>query len=168
MLITMFLLSSCIHRNDLNLKFNNVDSKDIEIYLSAGFPFSSLEKATCIYRNGTINAIPNEYGENDWIIIYKNEKICRFRHFKINRNDKHSYFFTLQSDSSKIFCDVCIKGKSNMTQSNIQFIDINHGFGTNEKGEWKPFNFDIYDEIRARDFEASNKIGLNAKALHNL
>lgn len=34
--------------------------------------------------------------------------------------------------------------------------------------EWKPFNFDIHDEIRARDFEASNKIGLNAKALHNL
>ena len=54
------------------------------------------------------------------------------------------------------------------TEHAVQFEYGELGFGTNEKGEWKPFNFDIHDEIRARDFEASNKIGLNAKALHNL
>ncbi len=128
MLITMFLLSSCVHRNELGLKFNNVDSSDIEIYLSAGLPFSTFEKATCIYKNGTINTIPNEYGENDWIIVYKNAKICKFRHFKTNRNDKHSYFLTLHSDSSNIFCDVCIRGKNDMEQTNLQLTDINQFF----------------------------------------
>lgn len=123
-LITMFLMCSCIQRNNLSLKFDNINSKDIEIYLSAGVPFSTLEQATCIYKNGIINNIPNEYGENDWIIIYKNNSRCMFRHFKTNRNNKHSYFFTLYSDSSNIYCDVYIRGKNRMKQT-IQLIDIN-------------------------------------------
>lgn len=123
-LITMFLPSSCIHRNNLSLKFDNVDPKEIEIYISAGVPFSTLEQATCIYKNGIINNIPNEYGENDWIIIFKNKSRCKFRHFKTNRNDKHSYYFTFYSDSSIIYCDVSIRGKNTMKQT-VQLIDIN-------------------------------------------
>lgn len=126
MFVTMCFLSSCVRRNELNLRLNDIDSRDIEIYLSAGFPYSSLEETTCIYRNGTIKEIPNEYGENDWIIIYKNEKICKFRHFKTNRNNIHSYYFTLHTDSSNIFCDVYIRGKNSIEQSTIQLIDINH------------------------------------------
>ncbi len=128
MFIAVIFLSSCVRKNDLNLKFNNVDSLDVEIYLSAGAPFSTLDKATCVYKNGTRNAIPNEYGENDWIIIYKNEKIGKFRHFKTNRNNKHSYFFTLHSDSSNVFGDICISGRDNMAQTTIPLIDIDKNF----------------------------------------
>ena len=51
MIIMMFLMSSCIHRNNLSLKFENIDSNDIEVYLSAGGPFTTTERATCIYGN---------------------------------------------------------------------------------------------------------------------
>lgn len=54
------------------------------------------------------------------------------------------------------------------TEHAVQFEYGELGFGTNEKGEWKSLNFDIHDEIKARDFEASNKIFLNENALHNL
>ncbi len=126
MLVTLFLLSSCVSRNKLCLQFENLDPSDIEIYLSAGYPFSSLEESTCIYKDSTFNTIPNEYGENDWIIIYKNQKICKFRHFKTNRNDKHLYIFTLRADSTNIFCDISISGKNNMKLTNIRFTDITH------------------------------------------
>lgn len=134
---------SCTHRNDLRLKFENIDSNDIEIYLSAGGPFSTFERATCIYKNGTINAIPNEYGENDWVIIYKNKKICKFRHFKTNRNDKHVYFFTLYSDSSNIYCDVYIKGMNEL-KKNIQLIDISQNLQSSSSSsdrKWQQASF---------------------------
>ena len=147
MTIAMFLMTSCIHRNNLRLKFENIDSNDIEVYLSAGGPFLSTEIATCIYKNGTINAIPNEYGENDWLIIYKNEKICMFRHFKTNRNDKHLYFFTLYSDSSNIYCDVYIRGM-NEVKKNIQLIDIPQDMQFNKPSSYRELELLFFTKVR--------------------
>ena len=73
----IFGCTSCGNRLTINCK--GLDSNDIEIYLSPGRPLQhndnqsiKYEYLTLIYKNGVYYDIPNEYGENDWVINYKN------------------------------------------------------------------------------------------------
>ena len=94
--------------------------------------------------------------------------------YVINPNDKGTNNFT--TDGEKLYINFSLseseksEGATNIsllmheTEHAVQFEYGELGFQKDESGEWRPLNFDINDEIKARDVEASCKIHLNAKA----
>ena len=134
--------------------------------------YSSFMDRVCVFIESVVNkGFRQRYND-----LKQSDETYVFNH---NSNGKN----TLTTDGEKIYINYSanqeVKGGkedgstvfSNLrheTEHAIQFEYGELGFGINKKGEWKPLNFDVYDEIKARDFESSNKIGLNAQALHNL
>jgi len=53
--------------------------------------FSKNMNYRLIFDGKTENKIPNNYGENDFIIRYGNQYYFPFRHFKTNRMHQHNY-----------------------------------------------------------------------------
>ena len=112
----IFGCTSCGNR--LTIDCNGLDSNDVEIYLSPGYPLRyndnlsiKYEYLTLIYKNGEYYDIPNEYGENDWVVNYKNQKQCTFRHFKTNWRHRHRYKFVIYEKHDTLFCTTDIRGK---------------------------------------------------------
>lgn len=112
-------LSSCSDKNKLTMSYGTMNSNDFEIYLSIFPEFQN----KLIYKEGIYYDIPNEYGENDWIITYKGELQCKFRHFKTNRRHSHQYLFSIYEEDT-LYCDIDIRGKNNI-KNTLLFIPIN-------------------------------------------
>ncbi len=62
-----------------------------------------------MYQNGSSLTVPEEYGENDWYLSYKN-KFIAFRHFKTNKREDHNYKFHFFIEKDSIKCRVVIEG----------------------------------------------------------
>lgn len=74
--------------------------------------FIKHSKYTVLYdgRNWK-DLIPNEYGENVFLITYDEKYYLQFRHFKTNCNHQHDYSFHLFKSKDKIFVDIKINGR---------------------------------------------------------
>ena len=95
--------------------------------------------------------------------------------YVFNNNDEA--INKLSTDGKKIFINYSLDSKSkedgstvfsllrHETEHAVQFEYGEVGFAKNSKGEWKPMNVDINDELKARDFE-SGWFNINARALH--
>lgn len=104
------IVSSCSRENNqLDLTFDSATTRhDVKIRMEV---LGSVP-VTEIYNGNTEFAIPNGYGENEWRFTYKDTLQAYIRHFKTNRNDRHSYKFTFREEKGKYFVDVDIKGAS--------------------------------------------------------
>ena len=77
--------------------------------------FSDFDGAKLLFDSGSSqNEIPNEYGENDFLITYDNTYYLSFRHWKLNRRHQHNYYFKFYMKQDCIFVEVNIKGKDRM------------------------------------------------------
>ena len=103
--VGIFLLNN---RNKLTVDFGNLNPNDFEIQLSL---LLSNHSPVIIYKDGVYYDIPNEYGENDWLINYKGQKQCKFRHFKTNRRYTHRYKFAIFEKQDTLYCAINIRGK---------------------------------------------------------
>ncbi len=109
-LIVLMGISSCSNKNKLTVDYGALSPNDFEIYLSI---FPEIRDKP-IYKDGVYYDVPNEYGENDWVIIYKDQQQCKFRHFKTNRRHTHKYKFVVSEKQDTIYCDVDIRGKNSL------------------------------------------------------
>jgi hypothetical protein len=100
-----FPLSSLVLSNKMKVDFTDFNPNDFEIVIE-------LEDGsrTTVYKDNVYRKIPDGYGENDWTIIYKGEKQCKFGHFKTNWRNKHRYYIKLYAQDNEIYADVIIKG----------------------------------------------------------
>ncbi len=133
-----------------------------------------------------------EYASFKDIVIVFTER-CVNKGFRLRFNDlkksKETYVFKhnnigdnkLSTDGTLIYINysesqnldnrdgsTCFSVLRHETEHAVQFEYGEVGFKKNDKGDWVSVNFDVNDEIMARDFESSNRIGLNSNALHNL
>ena len=107
-LLMLMIISSCCNKNKLTVDYGELNPNDFEIYLSI---FPEIRDKP-IYKEEVYYDIPNEYGENDWVIIYKGQQQCKFRHFKTNRRYAHKYKFIVYEKQDTIYCDIDIRGKN--------------------------------------------------------
>jgi hypothetical protein len=99
--------------------YGELNPNDFEIYLSIFPEFRDRP----IYKAKIYSDIPNEYGENDWIIVYKGQQQCKFRHFKTNRRYTHKYKFVFYEKQDTLYCDINIRGK-NSIKNTLQFTPV--------------------------------------------
>ena len=114
--VGIFLLNN---RNKLTVDFGNLNPNDFEIQLSL---LLSNHSPVIIYKDGVYYDIPNEYGENDWLIDYKGQKQCTFRHFKTNRRYTHRYKFAIFEKQDTLYCAIDIRGK-NSEKDTVVFVE---------------------------------------------
>ena len=107
----------------MTVDYGSLNPYDFVIYLSAGIPTHLNDNPTLIYKEGVYYNIPNEYGENDWSITYKEQQQCLFRHFKTNRRYTHKYKFIIYEKQGTLYCDIDIRGNNSMIHS-IYFTSI--------------------------------------------
>lgn len=55
--------------------------------------FRNKTQYTVLYNGKTENELINDYGENDFLVIYDNTYYYAFRHFKLNHKHQHDYHF---------------------------------------------------------------------------
>ncbi|MFK7748322.1 MAG: hypothetical protein AB8B65_08030 [Kordia sp.] len=68
-----------------------------------------------IFDGTTTKTIPNNYGENDFVISYGNEYYVRFSHFKTNWRHQHDYIFYLYKKEDELYVKVTIEGVDDMS-----------------------------------------------------
>lgn len=69
------------------------------------------DKYSVLVFDGEVkNEIPNEYGENDFLITYDEKYYLTFRHFKTNWKHQHDYNFHFYFKNDKLFVRANIKG----------------------------------------------------------
>ena len=116
--VGIFLLNN---RNKLTVDFGDLNPNDFEIQL--GLLISdTYHSPVIIYKDGVYDDIPNEYGENDWLIDYKGQKQCTFRHFKTNRRYTHRYKFAIFEKQDTLYCAIDIRGK-NTEKDTVVFVE---------------------------------------------
>ena len=116
--VGIFLLNN---RNKLTVDFGNLNPNDFEIQI--GLLISdTYHSPVIIYKDGVYYDIPNEYGENDWLIDYKGQKQCTFRHFKTNRRYTHRYKFAIFEKQDTLYCAINIRGK-NPHKDTVAFVE---------------------------------------------
>ncbi len=74
---------------------------------------SEWEKYMTVFSHDTRESIPNEYGENDFLIEYGKASLS-FRHFKTNRRHQHTYRLHFFEKKGNIYVKVRIEGKDPM------------------------------------------------------
>lgn len=76
------------------------------------FDLGPRETHCTIFEDGQmINSIPNEYGENDFLITYDDQYVVLFRHFKPNARHQHNYQIKLRRSGEDIIAQVNIEGR---------------------------------------------------------
>jgi len=93
-----------LNKNDFRIEYNVTSLTD---------DYSVIYKNKTIYDGSNTFQIPEEYGENDFQLIYKDSLYACFRHLKLNSNSDHIYKFQFYKESNKIKCKVSIIGKYN-------------------------------------------------------
>ena len=119
--VGIFLLNN---RNKLTVDFGDLNPNDFEIHLSLYSADTIYHNPIIIYKDGVYYDIPNEYGDNDWVIYYKGEKQCAFRHYKNNRNwnYSHRYKFAIFEKQDTLYCAINIRGK-NSEKDTVVFVE---------------------------------------------
>lgn len=78
--------------------------------------FSNMDKYILLFKDGkAYSKLPNEYGENDFLITYDNQYYFSFRQFKFNRNHQHTYQFKIEKKHNTPYILVDIKGEEAIT-----------------------------------------------------
>lgn len=85
--------------------------------------FFNRDKYSILFDGNLRNKIANEYGENDFLIVYDERCYLSFRHFKTNRRHQHDYYFNFFNNNGNIFVTVDIKGENPLHFSR-SLIDI--------------------------------------------
>lgn len=67
-----------------------------------------------VYYGMQNGLLKTDYGENDFLITYDNQYYFQFRHFIFNRNNQHSYNFSVFKKQDSIYIKADIKGKDEM------------------------------------------------------
>ena len=127
-LLLLMGISSCCNKNILAVDYGALNPYDFVIYMSAGIPIYLNDNPTLIYKEGVYHNIPNEYGENDWIITYKGQLQCLFRHFKTNKKYTHEYKFTFYEKRDTLYCDIDIRGNNSLFYS-VHFTSSEQNIG---------------------------------------
>jgi RHS repeat-associated protein len=91
----------------------------------------------------------NDKGENK--LTFNNEKI--FINYSLGENEK--------KEKATVFSLL-----RHETEHAVQFEYGEVGFVRDDSGKWRSLNYDIYDELKARDFEASSFIILNPQSIY--
>ena len=115
--VGIFLLNN---RNKLTVDFGDLNPNDFEIHLS--LDSEDTIYPDLIYKDGVYYDIPNEYGENRWVIYYKGEKQCAFRHYKNNWRNTHRYKFAIFEKQDTLYCAINIRGK-NSEKDTVVFVE---------------------------------------------
>lgn len=107
------LLISCNQNEVRVLTGSDLNHNEVRIELNV---LSADISNQVIYKNGVAGKVPNEYGENDWKIFYKDSLYFKFRHFKTNRNNNHVYIFIIDKlNNEELVSTVKIKGKDSIS-----------------------------------------------------
>lgn len=93
--------------------------------------FFNRNKYSILFDGNLRNKIANEYGENDFLIIYDERCYLSFRHFKTNLRHQHDYYFNFFNHNGNIFVTVEIKGENPLHFSR-SLIDISQQFSLPE------------------------------------
>lgn len=125
-------LSHFTNQNSLEITTaSDLNIQDVKIELSIG---GSEVVDRVIYENKVVTTIPEEYGENDWFLSYKNNHVT-FRHFKTNNRADHDYVYHFYKENDTIKCKIEIEGHN--PQSMIVSLD-------------KPIKTDVGSELGLR------------------
>ena len=104
---------------------NTEDFEKVKIYYGASVNsinrendtllFSNMEKYILLFDKGKVKTkLPNEYGENDFLVTYNDQYYFSFRQFKFNRNHEHKYKFKIETENKLPHLYVEIKGEDGM------------------------------------------------------
>lgn len=114
--LSLLTMIGCKRNNELKLTFSEqIEKYDVKIELEVKHTIPK----TIIYALGHQKSVPNEYGENDWTITYKDSLAGHFRHIKTNRNDTHKYSFKIYQRDTSVLVDISIKGISELNKTII-------------------------------------------------
>lgn len=72
--------------------------------------FTNSNFATTFFNGKKAEDLPNEYGENDFLITYADSLYVAFRHYKLNRRDQHDYEFDFNLQNDTVYLKTNIKG----------------------------------------------------------
>jgi hypothetical protein len=103
-------------KNELNITTSteiNIQNLKIEFEVKYSTP------KILIYKGGTINDVPNDYGINIWTISYLDRKVSligEFAHLKTNRNDNHTYNFKVHKVNDSVVVDISINGENRLNE----------------------------------------------------
>ena len=112
--LLLMSMSSCCKKNNLTIDYGELNPNDFKMYFSGydgGYDGKSGYNHKPIYE---VKDIPFVYGENNWVIIYKGKKQCKFRHFKTNWRHSHSYKFAFHERQDTLYCNIDIRGKNSL------------------------------------------------------
>lgn len=76
--------------------------------------FTNSYFTTTFFNGKKAENLPNEYGENDFLITYADSLYFAFRHYKLNRRDQHDYEFDFSLQKDTVFVKTNIKGTFKM------------------------------------------------------
>jgi len=111
--IILLLNIGCSKSNTLEVvvseNFNANDFK-IELIIIYSTPLIT------VYENNKIRTIPDGYGENDFIVSYKDSLCARIRHFKTDEEEKHNYKFRFYEKKGDVCCLIEIIGLCDMKE----------------------------------------------------
>ena len=94
------------------------------------FYLKNRDNNSTVYEKGTISQVPNNYGENDFLVTYKDSLYVHFRQFKTNRQNQHTYHFSFTKEKSSYFVAIDITGKNNLA-TKLKLIPIHQAFNFN-------------------------------------
>lgn len=81
------------------------------------------QKGTLIFKGKSLKPLANDYGENDFLLIYADSCYIQFRHFKTNNKQRDTYRFKIFLKDNKIFLNTKIDGTDPMEfESNFKLI----------------------------------------------
>jgi hypothetical protein len=87
--------------------------------------FSKKINHILILDGTTRGTIPNNYGENDFIVSYVGQYYASFRHFKTNRRHQHDYTFYLYKKEDALYMRVTVEGVDDMNfETKMEAIPI--------------------------------------------
>ncbi|MEN8123350.1 MAG: hypothetical protein ABFS35_23635 [Bacteroidota bacterium] len=108
------IFNACNKKNHFDANFKDgLNPKDFKIELRIIYSTPRL----IIFENGLAKNIPNGYGENDWIITYKDSVCYRIRHFKTRGKEPHDYSFQFYKEENNIYCQIEISGINNLKRT---------------------------------------------------
>lgn len=71
-------------------------------------------KSTLIFKGKNLKPLANDYGENDFLLVYADSCYFQFRHFKTNNKQRDTYRFKIFLKDNKIFLNTQIDGTDPM------------------------------------------------------
>lgn len=109
------LIVSIVGINVENIKIEHGNSATTLNRNSDEIIFRNRDRHDILYTNGKSKTLRNEYGENDFLITYKDILYIAFRQFKTNIRNNHLYKFKLAKEKEKYIVEVRINGEGGMS-----------------------------------------------------